>query len=684
MKRIISLTLVLIFILIPLSDLSYASATFPEPNITIKNQDMPELQAGKVNTIKLQLENASSVFNIVCTPELGKGTPFLPSNITESIAISNPYQPFELKLNVLPNTAAGIYPLKLNFQYDYVTRISTDNGTIEEYGSDSRDITVYVKISSAAVQPKILVTKLTTNPQFIAKGQSFQASIFFQNIGDADITNISTKLSGLSKDTIFLESGSDAGFIKSIKANGNGYITYNLKAASTVASGTYELEITFKYNGIEETQKVYVTISQSSTQSSNVVIKDMIFDTKQITPNDNFQVSFNLLNSGPISASNIIVKAESQDPQVVPKSTSIIKIDNLKSGESKNIRFLFSPTQDAITRNYPIKITVEYQDMYSGAEKYTFEQYVGLNAYVAAKPGEEDTPKGKPKLIIDKYNFEPKLVKAGQNFTMSLSFFNTNSTKTVKNIKIFLTADTVANPDTQSSGGSVFTPVDSSNTFYIDSIGPKGKIQKNIVMYTVPDAQAKTYTLTANFEYEDANGNEYTATELIGVPVVQESKLEIGELGYVPEAYVGQSTPISVEFFNTGKVTLYNMMVKLEGDFQTENGQYFVGNFESGSSEYFEGYVIPNQAGELKGALVFSFEDSTGQMQEMRKEFTLNVMEMAPQPEFPEEPPIENNNGGINKWVWIGLGAAALIVIGVIVHKKRKSKKEIEDIEINE
>ncbi len=681
MKRIISLTLVLIFILIPLSDLSYASATFPEPNITIKNQDMPELQAGKVNTIKLQLENISSASNIICTPQIGEGTPFLPSNITESIAISNPYQPFELKLNVLPNTEAGIYPLKLNFQYDYVTSASSGSVTIEH---GNRDITVYVKINSAAVQPKILVTKLTTNPQFIAKGQSFQASIFFQNIGDADISNITTKLSGLSKDTIFLESGSDAGFIKSIKANGNGYITYNLKAASTVASGTYELEITFKYNGIEETQKVYVTISQSSTQSSNVVIKDMIFDTKQITPNDNFQVSFNLLNSGPISASNIIIKAESQDPQVVPKSTSIIKIDSLKSGESKNIRFLFSPTQDAITRNYPIKITVEYQDMYSGAEKYTFEQYVGLNAYVASKPGEDDTPKGKPKLIIDKYSFEPKLAKAGQNFTMSLSFFNTNSTKTVKNIKIFLTADTVTNPNTQSSGGSVFTPVDSSNTFYIDSIGPKGKIQKNIVMYTVPDAQAKTYTLTANFEYEDANGNEYTATELIGVPVVQESKLEIGELGYVPEAYVGQSTPISVEFFNTGKVTLYNMMVKLEGDFQTENGQYFVGNFESGSSEYFEGYVIPNQAGELKGALVFSFEDSTGQMQEMRKEFTLNVMEMAPQPEFPEEPPIENNNGGINKWVWIGLGAAALIVIGVIVHKKRKSKKEIEDIEINE
>ncbi|MDG2774741.1 hypothetical protein HKB01_04830, partial [Vibrio parahaemolyticus] len=156
-------------------------------------------------------------------------------------------------------------------------------------------------------------------------------------------------------------------------------------------------------------------------------------------------------------------------------------------------------------------------------------------------------------------------------------------------------------------------------------------------------------TLTAHFEYEDTNGNEYTATELIGVPVVQESKLETSEIGYVQEAYVGQPTPISVEFFNTGKVTLYNMMVKLEGDFQTENGQYFVGNFQSGSSEYFEGYVIPYQSGEVKGALVFSFEDSTGQMQEIRKEFTLNVMEMTPSPNYPETPRKKPENGWAKK-----------------------------------
>ena len=261
---------------------------------------------------------------------------------------------------------------------------------------------------------------------------------------------------------------------------------------------------------------------------------------------------------------------------------------------------------------------------------------------------------------------------------MNLSFFNTNSTKPVKNIKIFLTSNETTDPNSNSAGGSVFTPVDSSNTFYIDSIPPKGRINKSITMFTVPDAQAKTHTLTANFEYEDGEGVEYTAVELIGVPVVQQSKLETGELNYMPEAFVGQPAPISLEFFNTGKVALYNMMVKLEGDFQTENGSFYLGNFVSGSSEYYEGMVIPSQPGELKGSVLFTYEDSSGEKQELRKEFTLNVMDAPPMEEFPGEVPPMDEGKGIkgtfsNIWVWMTMIVLAIFG-GFIFYKKKKKK----------
>ena len=206
-----------------------------------------------------------------------------------------------------------------------------------------------------------------------------------------------------------------------------------------------------------------------------------------------------------------------------------------------------------------------------GEKRPILSQYAGV--YV---DGGGDSTKGKPRLIIDKYSFEPQLVRVGENFEMKLSFFNTSSTKTVNNIKIFLTAEPGGANENSSSA---FTPVDSSNTFYIDSIPPKGRVEKTITMFTIPDAVAKTHTITAHFEYEDSEGNPLEDKELIGVPVIQQSKLDTSELTLYPDTMVGQPTPVSLEFYNTGKVTLYNLMVKLEGDFQTENGSYYVGNF---------------------------------------------------------------------------------------------------------
>ncbi|MCU6396737.1 hypothetical protein KW820_22680, partial [Enterobacter quasiroggenkampii] len=114
-------------------------------------------------------------------------------------------------------------------------------------------------------------------------------------------------------------------------------------------------------------------------------------------------------------------------------------------------------------------------------------QYVGILVNGA------DSNKLTPRLIIDKYSFEPNIVRAGEKFDLNLSFFNTNANKAISNVKIFLTVD-----EKTEQSGNVFTPVDSSNTFYIESIPAKGTIEKKLKFFTVPDAKAKNYTITAN------------------------------------------------------------------------------------------------------------------------------------------------------------------------------------------
>ncbi|MCK9444008.1 MAG: hypothetical protein M0Q14_05735 [Tissierellaceae bacterium] len=685
MRKYLSIFLAALLVLTFVPSTIFANNTIYQPSFSIEPDDMPNLMAGTSKTIKFILKNSSNnAWDVVMTPEFEDNSPFTSTNLTNRISIGrvngNNKVPVDLNLSISPTAKEGTYPIKLNFEYKYV--LPTGDSSVIETGK--YDETIYVQVTNNKTQPKLIITKLVTNPTTILPGQATKLSILFENKGDIDVKNLSIKLEGLKNDGgFYISSGSDIQIMKNIKSKSISYVDFYIKASNNIKKGAHELKAIFSYGGVEDIQNIFLDVGGSSDQSSNLVMEKIVSPTGTIGANQDFTIKFDLRNNGGIDAKNILVKADSGDSSVVPKTTNIKRINSISPISSETLEFVFSPTSDAISKNYPISITVEYEDDLNldGEKRPVLNQYIG--AYI---DGGGDPSKGKPKLIIDKYVFEPQLVKAGENFEMKLSFFNTNSSKTVKNIKIFLTAEAGGtNPDSPSAGGSVFTPVDSSNTFYIDSIPPKGRVEKSITMFTVPDALAKTHTILANFEYEDNEGNPLEDQERVGVPVVQQSKLETSELTIYPGAMIGQPMPVSLEFYNTGKVTLYNMMVKLEGDFQTENGSYYVGNFTSGSSEYFEGMVIPDMPGELIGAVLFTYEDSTGQMQEIRKEFTMDVMEMPPMEEFPEDfyPPMNDmNQGGIkgivkSKWLWIGVVALGAIIGGVIFYKKKKREKEM-------
>lgn len=297
----------------------------------------------------------------------------------------------------------------------------------------------------------------------------------------------------------------------------------------------------------------------------------------------------------------------------------------------------------------------------------------------------------KPKLIVSKYEFSKKPITAGEEFEMSLTFFNTNKTKKVTNIKIFLTSDAAQAPEgqgTASSGGNVFTPVDSSNTFYIDEIAPKSYVTKSIKLAADATAAAKNYTMVANFEYEDTQGNEFTAKELIGIPVTQSSRLSSSSVHMDDAIFAGQPTSVGLDFYNTGKVTLYNLFVSFEGDLKTEGtGEYFVGNFQSGSQDSYEVTLTPDAPGTAKGKIVFTYEDAAGNPKREEKEIEMNVEEMQmPNPEDMGEMPqeIDERPFYLKPLFYIGLPLLLIALIVVIVVVKKRKKKKADALKLDE
>lgn len=659
MKRFFSFFLIFVLIISAVPMKGWAQGRYddlPAPIISVTDMDMPSIDPGKSRTITLTLQSMGNhALDLVVNPRFTD--PISSNNFSSLISIGDVNEGakkyLDLNIAVAENAEPGNYPIVLDFSYYY------NDG--ENKVPATGNATIYVRVSGKSTSSKLLISQVTTNPEVILPGDDVQLNVLFENRGSVDANNVNIRLEGLNSiEGLYVADGTDIKYLNRVPGNMISSLSFDLKAASKIKKGPHELILSFEYGEVIEKQKIYLLVGESDIYSSNLVIENLEYPTASIGADSNFVIKFDLRNNSDSDAENVLIKVESTDPTIVPKSTGTIKLDNIMVGESESLSFAFSPTEDAITRNYPINISIEYEDDFNEDKKHTINQYLGMNVVA---DDDEDKINEKPKLMIDKYSLEPQSVKPGEDFQIDLSIYNTNSSKPVKNIKIFLEAkpEPTAIPGVSSS--SILTSVDNSNTLYIDSIAPNGRVEKTITMSVMSDAETKTHTVIANFEYEDEDGNELRDSELIGVPVVQESKLATGEISHKEKAFASRSTPVSLEFYNTGKTTLYNVMVKLEGDFETEDGELFVGNLESGNSELFEAKVIPSEIGQLNGAVVLTYEDYAGEIQEIRKDFSINV---------------ESTLGFLNSApLWITVGVLAATITGILVHRKIRMKKEL-------
>lgn len=652
------------------------SSSDSEPKLIIESSSIPEASAGETMKIPITITNESRYgaknISVKLSPDGTDNSPFEMDslNLVQSISSINSKKSegviFYLK--VKPYAEEKTYELNVEFKY-YNTRNSS-------FTSNEK---IYVKVTNNKNEPMLNIEDIKYSINPVKAGAKFQVSINVSNMGDLDAKGVKVSVEGLNKEEFTLSSGVDSWYFDKIKGNEKSNIRLNLIAADSMKSGNYGLQIKMDYKdqknqSLSNDASFFINV-QGESKSSNVSLDNITILPQEVKTNENFILSFDVHNQGKSSARNVKVTVKGDDV-IISKSPDVRIIEDLAAGDRKKLEYILYANSEAKTQNYNIMINLEYEDAEKENSKYSVNQYAGV--YV--KGGNS---KITPKIIISNYSFEPKLVRAGEEFDLDLTFMNTSAAKEVKNIKIYLTGI-----DSNKEGNVVFTPVGSSNTFFVDSIKPKGIAARSITMYTIPDAQPKYYNITANIEYQDEDGTEYKAEELIGIPVIQQSKLDASEISVPPEVYIGQPTPISLQYYNKGKTKLSNLMIKVEGDFQVENGEAFIGNFESGSSDYYEAMLTAMNPGLSNGKVIFSFEDPSGEEFTYEREFTINAMEMPPM-EMPGEmppPPLNAkekimNNTIKNKFFWIGIVviAAAVFTSRKLIKIKRRKGMELDE-----
>lgn len=308
--------------------------------------------------------------------------------------------------------------------------------------------------------------------------------------------------------------------------------------------------------------------------------------------------------------------------------------------------------------------------------------------------------KNQPKIMVSYYQLNPQIAQAGKNFDLSFGLYNTNSKNAIYNLKATIEQNLGAQPQNSGgnnamvSDGSVFSPVNQSNSFYVAALYPWNTANKHITMNVLPNAVAGNYVINLSIEYEDADGNQYKTTEAIGIPVVQRAGVTMSEVK-TDELMVGNPTEMSINIYNTGKDNLNTFMCDVIGKgIKIENDRKFIGNFNTGTQETFSFTATPTRTGEIEGQIMVSYEDSTGKVHTQTKDFKKEVMEGMPEDmgadmngEMTGEMGTEDPNMGggsvlTSPFVWVGL--IVILILAGILYKKKKAKKEDEELLIDD
>lgn len=641
-----------------------------KPEITVLNQNIFDVDPGKTNELEIKVRNIS---------------PYLAATIVVQISPADPLKnPFTVgyvdksnKITAIPARGEKDIPITVDVAqtaesgtYEFDISFTMYNSRGEKAESTDK---IYFRVKNGTSAPNFKLENYTLSPSSVNEGDTAVLSAVLRNIGPINMYNVKVSLEDGGNGSIGFE-GVNSVRYQEVHAGTQETLSFKIvinSTSSVSAPVVYKLEYEDE-NGKDYTyeQKYYINLGGSAS-SAELQIINMSEPSGTYGVNENFKVSFDLYNSSDSAANNIMVKVSSTEGEIVPKSSSIISLRKLAPGESHRFEFTLAATDEAESKNYPIQITVEHS--VSGGNVSSFSQYAGANI-----SNGNSSSKSKPKIIVSDYTCDPLIVMAGEEFDLDMTFMNTHSSKAVSNVKMYLTMTEETASD-NAKQGNVFTPVNSSNTFFFDSIPAKGTAQKLIRLYVIPDAQPKTYTLTVNFEYEDSSGNEYTTTELLGINVKQVTEIKVGDI-YIPEyLMVGDYVSLEFDIINTGKVQLSNLMVEIDGDINIQSKSTYIGNLDSGSSEYFSGSFTMAQPGESNVTVKITYDDPSGETIEDIREFTVMVEE----PYIPEEDPSmtePENTVSIGKII-LGVVILGALAGGLFIFIKRSKNVVPKDLD---
>ena len=520
---------------------------------------------------------------------------------------------------------------------------------------------------------------ITGSDSLTAGGVNFLKLTLF-NRGNTPIFNAKVEIEMPQGFTI--QSGPVSRNIGAFEVGQSISVDYPILVDSDMVTGSYPIAV--RVSGVrgeekkEASEAIYIPLVGKDKQDKDDSVPLLIVDSFDfgggvLKRGADFNLKLTFLNTGSKDMTKVVVNVADASGAVLPKDTSFIKIDSIKSGERVTRSIALRTVSDPDSTQTRLSVDMNY---YYEPDSLQASSSYPITLSIEKKPEEGKEGVTNPILMVTNYTLgSQKYAMAGKEFPLNLTITNTSS-KTLRNIKVVV----------QDANGAIL-PSQGSSSFFIKSIAAGASYGKSLPMAVNNNATPGNDTVVVNMSYEDLNGNTYTSSDTIAIPIMQEDRLVIDEIldpGYL---MAGEQAYLQIKYYNMGQTTLNNLRISVSGDFTVDgDASQYIGNMSSGRSDYFSVNFFPEEEGTCNGKAVFTYEDMQGKEQVIEKPFTFNVQPAPNYEDFGgmEEPDIPQKSGAP---IWVKLlipaGVIAGIIVGISVLKRRKRRK-MEALDLDE
>jgi len=597
--------------------------------------------------------------------EVLSGCDFEPVNVVVPNAKIAANSPQVVSINAFYKGTGGLLSIRVTSIIDSVTYIN--NTTVSINGTA-------VPSSSDGSAPLLNVTAVSANG--LMGGRTSNITLSIANAGTGAAHSVSVQLAGTGDAAQYFTMASGQGSTTLINPVSLGSVIIPLAISADIPGGNYVLGYTITANSDDGTPSTFegtITVAVKARDLAALPYVKSIGIQKADENNPNrYLMTVVVANPGEydISKMNVTFGSQPTSGFSLYENFTPVSLGAISSGKEAQAVFSVYIDSSVSAGNYPLTFGLNYR-----STDMTTDSKLDSTAYLELDRG-AGSSSSTPRIIISKYNTSTDTITSGNEFKLSFTLKNTAKTTEVRNIKVVLSSGSV------SSGGAVFVVAEGSNSFYIDSIAAESEATKSIQLVANQDAEPGIYPIMLSIEYEDESGRTFSTTEELSFAVSQEQRLETVGFNLMQSAMEGDMIPVSFQYINKGKATIYNLTIAVEGDFTLSSGDTYVGNMNAGQNDYFDDYMMAMGTGTMTGAIVLKYESSNGTPQELRQEFTVEVMPMEvtdpTDPGFPVDPvgPIEPVQNGLAWWVWtlIGFGAVAVVTVIIVVSVKKAKK----------